>query len=450
VVEPSYRPCHGWDRSPDVNHPDVPWCLRCADNEDRAFEAELREKQTFETLKSAVEQTDRAIEVAREFKAKLEEAAEEIIRLRALLAQRQRQASLVRRQIFVIVDLFAGGGGASTGIEAARDARWTSRSTTARRRSPSTRRTTPHPAPHRGHLGGDPREATGGGPCRPALGVAGLHALQRGQGRQAAEAEHPLARVGRRALGARTCARGDLPRERGRVPGWGPLDAEGKPDKARMGETFSAGGGSSRSSATWWTSACSTRATTARPRGAAPVPGRPVRRAADPLARADARPRAAAVHTAAECIDWSLPCPSASSSGRSRSPRRPSGASPRGSGGSSSRAHAVHREGEPRRRERRSGEDLGPPDHDDHRRAPRARAWWRRRWCRPATASAPGSARATWTCTSRSGRSSPGAEARPRVGLPGEALRRRGRRALRWRPARHRHGAGSPRLAAVT
>jgi DNA (cytosine-5)-methyltransferase 1 len=92
--------------------------------------------------------------------------------------------------------------------------------------------------------------------------------------------------------------------------GWGPLDEHGQPIKARMGETFREwkGAGSAR-----------LRRRSPHPRRVAlrradeappPLPRRQVRREADPLARDHARPGEGAASHAAECIDWSIPCPS--------------------------------------------------------------------------------------------------------------------------------------------
>ncbi len=120
--------------------------------------------------------------------------------------------------------------------------------------------------------------------------------------------------------------------------GWGPLGADGKPDKSRMGETF----------ARWKRSlerlgyVVDHRVLDASHFGA---PTR--RRRLFLVARCDGKPIVwpepthgpgkLPFRTAAECIDWSLPCPSILN-GSGRSPRRRSGGSHRGSAGSCSRA----------------------------------------------------------------------------------------------------------------
>lgn len=212
----------------------------------------------------------------------------------------------------MIVDLFAGGGGASVGIEAA-----IGRSVDIAINHDATALAV-HRANHPGtrHLTADiwevrPREATGGAPVEllwaspdcTHFSVAKGDVPKSKKIRSLAWAVVRWAREVRPAM--------IFLENVSEFKTWGPLGADGRPDKARMGQTFKR----------WKTRlenlgyVVDYRVLDASHYGA---PTR--RRRLFLIARCDGQPIAwpepthgpgrAPVRTAAECIDWSLPCPS--------------------------------------------------------------------------------------------------------------------------------------------
>jgi hypothetical protein len=123
----------------------------------------------------------------------------------------------------IFVDLFAGGGGASEGIEQA----------TGRRVDIAVNHDpvalSMHQANHPGTLHYvsdvfevDPVDACGDFDARRPLGVVRLQALQQGQGRQAGRQEDPQPRLGGDQVGQGEAAARHLCRERRGVPDVGP------------------------------------------------------------------------------------------------------------------------------------------------------------------------------------------------------------------------------------
>lgn len=212
----------------------------------------------------------------------------------------------------LIVDLFAGGGGASTGIEAATGRRVH----IAINHSPVALEVHQANHPATRHLTADiwevkPRDATKGWP------VDVLWASPDCTHFSVAKGGKPR-KQGIRSLAWAVVrwARDVRPKvifleNVAEFQGWGPLTAEGKPDKARMGETFKR-----------WRRELERLGYTVDYRVLdASHYGAPTRRRRLFLvARCDGQPISwpepthgpgrAPVHTAAECIDWSLPCPS--------------------------------------------------------------------------------------------------------------------------------------------
>jgi DNA (cytosine-5)-methyltransferase 1 len=138
-----------------------------------------------------------------------------------------------------VVDNFAGGGGASTGIEAA-----IGRPVDiAINHSPEAIAMHKANHPETRHYCEDiwtvdPREAAAGRPVGLAWFSPGLHSLLARQGRAAAEEGDPSAR-GRRHRWAKAVApRLILLENVEEFQTWGPLDDEGHPIPEKMGETF--------------------------------------------------------------------------------------------------------------------------------------------------------------------------------------------------------------------
>jgi hypothetical protein len=298
----------------------------------------------------------------------------------------------------LVVDLFAGGGGASQGIEAA-----IGRPVDIAINHSATAIAV-HKANHpwTQHLTTDiwevkPKDATAASPvasCGPAP-TARTSAWPRAASRGSKASAHWR---GPSCAGRVTCGRAVIFLENvAEFRGWGPLTSEGKPDKGRMGETFRR-----------WRrelerlgyvvdfrdpGRVAVRRTDPPPPA---VLDRPLRRPADRVAEPDARHRAAPVRTAAECIDWSSALPvdlrAQEAARREDALAHRAGHPPLRAGG----PVAVHR--------RRT-----PPHHGPDQ------SYGERVW--PAAA-LPGPAPAA-----RHGRR-PGPEARSGLGLPGEALRR--------------------------
>jgi DNA (cytosine-5)-methyltransferase 1 len=87
----------------------------------------------------------------------------------------------------------------------------------------------------------DPVKATQGPEGRPDVALAGLQALQQGQGRQAGREEDPRARVDRGPLGEgarqEQAARHRLENVE-EFADWGPLGPDNQPDRMKKGLTF--------------------------------------------------------------------------------------------------------------------------------------------------------------------------------------------------------------------
>ena len=117
----------------------------------------------------------------------------------------------------LIIDLFAGGGGASTGLTWALghspDIAINHDAEALARREPSR-----HAAPVRQRAGGQSLVRDGRPACRRAARLAGLHAFLESQGRETTFAAHTGSGVGRRAVGGRGAPEADHVGERGRVP----------------------------------------------------------------------------------------------------------------------------------------------------------------------------------------------------------------------------------------
>jgi hypothetical protein len=157
-------------------------------------------------------------------------------------------------------------------------------------------------------------------PRRPRVVLARLQALLQGQGRQAGLEEDPRARVGGREVGAAAVLqpRRHHPRERRGVPRLGPrprrrhaVPPAPRPHLPPLHARAPEGGLRRRGP----------RATRQRLRRAdlaqAPLPDRALRRQADRVAGAHARPGRLPYRTAAECIDFSIPArPSSAASAR--------------------------------------------------------------------------------------------------------------------------------------
>jgi DNA (cytosine-5)-methyltransferase 1 len=223
----------------------------------------------------------------------------------------------------LVVDLFAGGGGASTGIEAALGRAVDlaiNHDTTAlavhRANHPATR-----------HLDADiwevrPRQATGGRPVELLWASPDCtHFSVAKGGTPRLQNIRSLAWVVTR-WAAEVRPRVIIVENVSEFRGWGPLSADGRPDKARMGETFRR-----------WLArleklgyAVEYRVLDASRFGA---PTR--RRRLFIVARCDGRPiewpepthgpGAFPLRTAAECIDWSIDCPSIFSRKRPLAPK---------------------------------------------------------------------------------------------------------------------------------
>lgn len=212
----------------------------------------------------------------------------------------------------LVVDLFAGGGGASVGIEAALGRRVD----IAINHDPIALAVHRANHPETRHLDADiwevrPREATGGQPVELLWASPDCTHFSVAKGAVPRSAGiRSLAWVvvrWARDVRPRVIALENVAEFRG----WGPLGADGKPDKARMGQTFRR-----------WVStlqglgyAVDYRVLDASHFGA---PTR--RRRLFLVARRDGQairwpqpthgPGRLPLRTAAECIDWSLPCPS--------------------------------------------------------------------------------------------------------------------------------------------
>jgi DNA (cytosine-5)-methyltransferase 1 len=212
----------------------------------------------------------------------------------------------------VIVDLFAGGGGASTGIEAA-----TGRTVDiAINHDPVALETHKRNHPRTRHLEADiwevkPKEATQGQPVELLWASPDCTHFSVAKGGKPRKQN-----IRSLAWAVVTWAHEVRPaciflENVAEFRGWGPLDDEGRPIKAQMGETFRV-----------WKGALEAlgyqvdfRILDASQYGA---PTR--RRRLFLIARCDGLPIVwpeithgpgkAPLHTAAECIDWSIPCPS--------------------------------------------------------------------------------------------------------------------------------------------
>jgi DNA (cytosine-5)-methyltransferase 1 len=308
-----------------------------------------------------------------------------------------------------------------------------------------------HPRTH--HLCGDvwdvARLQSRAGAGRPAVGVARLHALQQGEGRQAQEQRRSAVSPGSSCDWARAV--------RPRV-----ICLENV-------EEFKTGARSGRR-----------HARPGAPRAHVPPNGRPARGAwATSSSGASSARATTARRRSASASSWSRAATASRSSGRRRRTDRAAAAVSHGG-----RVHrlvaacpsiferkkpladktpAADRARHPALRPRR-GEPfivrIGHTGHGDGGKTHgvdvplstiTAKAELallaRRRWCRPATASAQARPRASLASTSRSAPRRRRSEARARRRVPGEALRRqrdagRGRRA-----GQHDHDAGSPRTS---
>jgi DNA (cytosine-5)-methyltransferase 1 len=213
----------------------------------------------------------------------------------------------------VIVDNFAGGGGARSASSGRSAARPTSRSTTTRRPSRCTRRITRHAHYVEDVWKVDPVKACGGRP----VGLAWFspdckHFSKAKGGKPVSKKIRGLAWIvvkWAKAVRPRVI----MPRERRGVPDWGPLGEDNRPDKLRKGLTFRRWKASSRRSATRSSSASSSPPTTARRRRASASSSSraaTASRSCGREARQHGRTALPKWRAAAECIDWTLPCPS--------------------------------------------------------------------------------------------------------------------------------------------
>ena len=138
----------------------------------------------------------------------------------------------------LIVDSFAGGGGASTGIEMALCRRPTSRSTTTRSRSPCTRSTTRKRCICRQRLVGRPRGPAAAGPsgCCGPVPIASTSRKPRAASRwKAASATwHGWWCAGPTRSRPRVIMLENVEE----FSTWGPLASDGRPCAARKGQTF--------------------------------------------------------------------------------------------------------------------------------------------------------------------------------------------------------------------
>jgi DNA (cytosine-5)-methyltransferase 1 len=212
----------------------------------------------------------------------------------------------------VIVDLFAGGGGASTGIEAA-----TGRTVDiAINHDPVALETHKRNHPNTRHLEADiwevkPKEATQGQPVELLWASPDCTHFSVAKGGKPRKQN-----IRSLAWAVVTWAHEVRPaciflENVAEFRGWGPLDDEGRPIKAQMGETFRVWKGALEALGY----AVDFRILDASQYGA---PTR--RRRLFLIARCDGLPIVwpeithgpgkAPLHTAAECIDWSIPCPS--------------------------------------------------------------------------------------------------------------------------------------------
>lgn len=212
----------------------------------------------------------------------------------------------------LLVDLFAGGGGASTGIEAALG-RYVD---VAINHDPVALAV--HRANHPGtrHLDADiwevkPREATGGAPVELLWASPDCthFSLAKGDVPRSQNIRSLAWVVVRWAKEVRPSV--ILLENVSEFQGWGPLGKDGRPDKSRMGETFNR-----------WKRALERLGYRVDYRVLdASLYGAPTkRRRLFLVARCDGQeirwpkpthgPGLLPLHTAAECIDWSLPCPS--------------------------------------------------------------------------------------------------------------------------------------------
>ena len=228
------------------------------------------------------------------------------------MKRKSRQLPLFRRHTHLVVDLFAGGGGASVGLEAALGRPVDiaiNHSATAlavhRANHPQTR-----------HLTADiwevrPLDATGGAP------VEILWASPDCTHFSVAKGDVPKSqKIRSLAWAVVRWAKTVRPRvvfleNVQEFQGWGPLGADGRPDKSRMGQTFRA-----------WRRKLESLGYVVDYRVLdASLYGAPTRRRRLFLvARCDGQPirwpepthgpGRLPLHTAAECIDWTLPCPS--------------------------------------------------------------------------------------------------------------------------------------------
>jgi DNA (cytosine-5)-methyltransferase 1 len=212
----------------------------------------------------------------------------------------------------VIIDLFAGGGGASTGIEAATGRRVTvaiNHSATALAVHEANHPTTQHLVSDIWEV--DPKVATGGAPVDLLWASPDCtHFSVAKGGKPRKQNIRSLAWVVVRwAAEARPAV--IFLENVAEFQGWGPLDDEGRPVKAQMGETFREWKGKLEALGY----VVDHRVLDASHYGA---PTR--RRRLFLIARCDGQPirwpepthgpGRQPFHTAAECIDWSLPCPS--------------------------------------------------------------------------------------------------------------------------------------------
>jgi len=226
--------------------------------------------------------------------------------------RKSRQLPLFRRHADLVVDLFAGGGGASVGLEAALGRPVDiaiNHSATAlavhRANHPATR-----------HLEADiwevrPLDATGGAPVEILWASPDCthFSVAKGDVPKSQKIRSLAWAVVRWAKAVRPAV--IFLENVQEFRGWGPLGADGRPDKSRMGQTFRAW----RRKLEGLGYVVDYRVLDASLYGA---PTR--RRRLFLIARCDGQairwpdpthgPGRLPLHTAAECIDWSLPCPS--------------------------------------------------------------------------------------------------------------------------------------------